>query len=250
MTKCCPENEVRKREYTFYLEVALGKQSSSIDGALKAICRFEESTGGKPFQKFHVEQARAFRRRLAEELGPKGKPLSAATVTSTLKHLRNFFLWISQQPGYRARIKAADASYFTPSAQDARIASAKRERPIATVPEIVKVLEGMPCATAIEKRDRAVIAFAILTGARDGAIASFRLKHVDLAAQSVFQDGREVATKRRKTFTTIFFPVGAEPLGKRPSLMPCHHVLLPTGIGPRGESIAERRTKPVSGKVF
>jgi Fe-S-cluster containining protein len=60
MTKCCPENEVRKREYTFYLEAALGKQSASIDGALKAISRFEESTGNKPFRKFHVEQARAF----------------------------------------------------------------------------------------------------------------------------------------------------------------------------------------------
>jgi hypothetical protein len=87
------------RVFTFYLEAALAKQSSSIDCALKAISRFEESTGSTAFRKFHGEQARAFRRRLTEDLGPKGKPLSAATVTSTLKHLRNFFLWLSQQPG-------------------------------------------------------------------------------------------------------------------------------------------------------
>jgi integrase/recombinase XerD len=37
-----------------------------------------------------------------------------------------------------------------------------------------------------------------------------RLKHVDLAAGSVFQDARDVKTKFSKTFTTFFFPVGDE----------------------------------------
>jgi len=68
----------------------------------------------------------------------------------------------------------------------------------------------MPADTEIEKRDRAVIAFALLTGARDGAIASMRLKHVDLTERKVFQDAREVKTKFSKTFTTWFFPVGGD----------------------------------------
>jgi len=50
----------------------------------------------------------------------------------------------------------------------------------------------------------------LLTGARDSAIASLKLKHVDLVAASVFQDARDVKTKFSKTFTTFFFPVGAE----------------------------------------
>src|SRR6516164_7468879 len=69
----------------------------------------------------------------------------------------------------------------------------------------------MPAETAIERRNRALVAFSILTGARDEALASFRLKHLDLKDQTLFQDGREVRTKRRKTFTSVFFPVGAEP---------------------------------------
>jgi integrase len=52
-----------------------------------------------------------------------------------------------------------------------------------------------------------------LTGARDGALASFRLKHIDMTAQTLFQDAREVRTKGRKNFTSIFFPVGPQPLG-------------------------------------
>ncbi|MGJ0427224.1 tyrosine-type recombinase/integrase [Methylocystis sp.] len=211
MAKYCPENEKKKRDYAFFLEAANGKQSATIDAALRAIERFEISTNRKPFRKFHIEQARSFRACLVEEVGPTGKALSAATVASTLKHLRNFFLWLSREPGFR-KLNANDANYFTPSEQDMRVATARREKRVATLEEIQHVLTLMPAKTAIEKRNRALVAFAILTGARDGALASFCLKHVDMAAQTVFQDGREVRTKGRKTFTTIFFPVGPEPL--------------------------------------
>jgi integrase len=68
----------------------------------------------------------------------------------------------------------------------------------------------MPAQTDAEKRDRALIAFALLSGARDNAIASLSLKHVDIERRIVFQDARDVRTKNRKTFTTWFFPVGAE----------------------------------------
>jgi integrase len=212
MPKYCPENERVKRDYTFYLEAANGKQNATIDAALRAIERFEASTHCKPFRKFHIEQARSFRARFAEETNANNRPLSAATVTSTLKHLRNFFLWLSCEPGFRSALNANDASYFTPSEQDVRIGTARREKRVATLEEIKRVLAFMPTDTAIERRDRALVAFAILTGARDGALASLRLKHLDMSAQTLFQDAREVRTKGRKTFTSIFFPVGPEPL--------------------------------------
>jgi integrase len=201
-----------KRAYAFFLEAAHGRQSATADAALKAIDRFEQSTGRRPFKKFHIEQARSFRARLIDEVGPAGKPLSAATIAATLKHLRAFFLWLSREPGFRTAIKANDAAYFTPTEQDRRIASAVRERPVATIDEIHRVLSIMPSATPIDRRNRALIALALLSGARDGALASLKLKHVDIAAQTVFQDAREVRTKARKTFTSTFFPVGPGPL--------------------------------------
>src|SRR3546814_15906124 len=57
-----------------------------------------------------------------------------------------------------------------------------------------------------------LVAFALLTGARDGALASFRLKHVDLLQGRVDQDARDVKTKASKTFATWFFPVGGKAL--------------------------------------
>jgi len=68
----------------------------------------------------------------------------------------------------------------------------------------------MPSSTDIDLRNRAVVAFTLLTGARDGAVASLKRKHVDIVEGKVVQDAREVRTKFSKTFTTWFFPVGED----------------------------------------
>ena len=54
----------------------------------------------------------------------------------------------------------------------------------------------MPSATEFERRDKALFAFFMLTGARVGAVASLKLKHVDLFNGKVYQDPREVNTAR------------------------------------------------------
>jgi integrase len=134
--------------------------------------------------------------------------LSKATVYSTLTALKAFFVWLAGQPGYKSRISYADTEYFNMTMKDARIAKTAREPRVPTVEQIRHVLRTMPADTAIERRNRVIIAFTILTGARDGAIASMKLKHVDLEQQLIEHDAREVRTKFSKSFPTYFFPVG------------------------------------------
>ena len=129
---------------------------------------------------------------------------------STLNALRGFFQWLSTQPGYRSHLTSADAEYFALSDKEAKIAKTSTERPVPTIDQIRYVLQIMPVTTDIEVRNRAVMAFTLLTGARDGAIASLKLKHVDVTGAKVVQDAREVRTKFSKTFTTWFFPVGQD----------------------------------------
>jgi integrase len=208
MKKHHPENERMKRAYFAYLEEARRMSPQSVDQVAAAIAGFEVSTGQKCFRTFHVEQARAFKRKLLEATNPEtGKPLAKATIHARLMTLKNFFQWLAGRPGYR-RITYSDAEYFNPSANDSRVATARRERPIPSIEQIRHVLSCMPYATAIEKRDRALVAFTLISGARDNAIASLSLKHVDPLTRSVFQDARDVRTKNRKTFTSWFFPVG------------------------------------------
>ena len=70
------------------------------------------------------------------------------------------------------------------------------------------MLAASPSGSEIAQRNRALIAFTLLTGARDGAIASLKLKHINISEGKLDQDAREVNTKFSKTFTTYFFPVG------------------------------------------
>ena len=118
--------------------------------------------------------------------------------------------WLAQQPGFRSRLVYSDAEYFNASASDERIARAVRERPVPSVEQIRHVLAGMPRITGIDRRNRALIAFTLLSGARDNAIASLSLKHINLPTRTVHQDAREVRTKNSKTFTSTFFPVGSD----------------------------------------
>ena len=175
----------------------------------KALVRFESYNKYKDFRAFHFEQAIGFKKHLANQLHYKtGKPLSLATLNSTVRYLKTFIEWLSQEVGYKSRIKYSDAEYFNLSEKETRIAKSSRQKPVASVEQIKHVPATMPKETAIERRDRALIAFTLLTGARDGAIASLKLRHIDIEAGTIFQDARVVHTKFGKSFTTSFFPVG------------------------------------------
>jgi integrase len=202
-------NERIKRQYFAYLAEAQGHSEQTIDGVAKAIARFEAYTRYKDFKTFHIEQAKAFKRDLADQRGQRsGEPLSKATLYATLTTLKRFFVWLAGQPGYKSRISYSDAEYFNLSAKETRIAKATRPPRVPTLEQIRHVIQTMPAITEIERRDRALIAFTILTGARDGAIASFKLRHINIAEGKVDQDAREVQTKFSKSFVTTFFPVG------------------------------------------
>lgn len=206
-----PKNERIKRQYLAYLEEAKRMSPRSADHAAAAIAQFEASTNYRDFAQFHIEQARRFKRQLNEQVNPKtGKPLARATVHSRLMAIRALFHWLAGQPGYKSRISYSDADYFNPSAHDSRIATARRERPVPTMEQIRHVVGSMKAETTLEKRDRALIAFAIIAGVRDDAMASLSIRHVDLEQRMVFQDARTVRTKNRKTITSWFFPVGED----------------------------------------
>lgn len=91
------------------------------------------------------------------------------------------------QSGYKSRINYSDTEYFHLSEKDTRITTAKRKKPIPSIEQISHVLSNMPSKTDIEKRDRALIAFTLLTGARDSAIASLKIKHVNLVKVAFFK---------------------------------------------------------------
>lgn len=204
-------NERIKRRYLSFLKEAKRQSVASIDAVAKALNRFEVDTKFRDFKSFHIEQAIAFKKHMTEQRSQQtGEILSKATLHSTFAGLKRFFQWLADQPGYRSRLQYSDAEYFNLSEKDVRVATARHDKEGPILDQVKHVITSMPTNTDIARRNRALIAFTLLTGARDSAIASIKLKHIDLIAGCVHQDAREVKTKFSKTFTTYFFPVGSE----------------------------------------
>ncbi|MBT0958668.1 site-specific integrase [Alphaproteobacteria bacterium KMM 3653] len=210
MRKINEENERIKRRYLQYLKAAKRKDPSTVLKAAEGILRFEESTNFASFKSFRIEQAIKFQDRLNEEVSKTtGKPLAKSTIRSILAANKGLFFWLAGEAGYKSRIRHSDADYFNMDAKGARAASASRETPYPSMEMARHAFQYMPEKTEIDRRNKALFAFLMLTGARDGAVASLRLKHINMFDGCVYQDAREVKTKNSKTITTYFLPVDA-----------------------------------------
>lgn len=202
------ENEKVKRRYLSYLKEAQRMSEASLDGVAKALATYEAFTDYKDFKLFSSHLAMAFKKHITtQKSGVTGKPLSQSTLHVMTTNLRRFFHWLAGQSGYKSRLTYSDAEYFNLSNNDVRIATAKRSQKAPTLEQVYHVLRAMPSEGEIALRNRALVAFITLTGARDSAVASIKLKHLDWEAGGVFQDAREVNTKFRKTSYVYFFPV-------------------------------------------
>ena len=208
MIKPNAKNERIKRDYVLYLEEAKRRDPTTVDRVLKSIARFEESTRRRDFKSFHRKQAVAFKQKLSGALNSRTRErLSKATVHSILRDLHAFFFWLAHLPGYKSHIAYSDADYFNLSDKDVAIANARREKRVPTLAQVELALAAMPADTPLERRNRAVMAYAVVTGARVAALASFRLVDVNMDESFVDQDARHVRTKFSKTFRTFLMPV-------------------------------------------
>jgi integrase/recombinase XerD len=201
-------NERIKRDNFRFLREADQKAESSIDNISNAINRFEEYNRFKDFAAFHYEQAIAFKAHLATTTAHRsGALLSKATILSIINALKAFFRWLATQQGFKTKIHLPHIAYFNLSEKETRIAKSPAPKDVPTLEQIRTALFAMPTSTLIEQRNRALFAFTILTGMRDSAIASLKLKHLNLESELVRQDPNEVNTKFSKRIDTYFFPV-------------------------------------------
>lgn len=209
--KLNPANERLKHRYFQWLRDARQMAEKSIEQVAMALDRFEDFNQRRDFKHLRMEQAGPFKKHLAKANGKRsGNKLSKATINSTLYAMRDFIRWLAGQKGFRNRLVVTDAEYFNPSRHDEAIARGQRPMKVPELWQIEDVIDAMPTSTIIERRNRAIVALIVLTGARDNAVASLRLGDLDLEGQELFQDSRHVRTKFRKAYSTWFFPVGGK----------------------------------------
>ncbi len=170
---------------------------------------YEKFTNFKSFKGYNKKDAVAFKKHISEKQNTRLKStISKSYLLHAVKSLNSFFKWLSIQPGYKSKIDLSQLAYLSLSEKDIQIARAPKTKRFPTLEQIEHVVKNMPAETEIQKRNRALVAFLILTGGRVTAVASLKLKHVFLEDQRIEQHPSEVKTKYSKKIVTYFFPVG------------------------------------------
>lgn len=179
----------------------------TVQAHLVSIRDFEMFLKGAHFSKVKPKHAGQYRDHLVRLLARAKEDggLSNSTVRHRVSHLKAFFEWVRGQEGYR-RLSASIPSYFAlPRSASAPQAKEKRKE-YPTLDEAWRMVELMPKKTLIQRRDRAMVSFAFMSGFRAAALTALRFKHVDFDGMSVVQDARDVPAKNGKTYRAKWFP--------------------------------------------
>lgn len=210
MTKNILQNEQRKREFFEYLRGAEGFAESSVHTFAEAITQWQLFSENEDFGNFNKTRALAFRDWLKNRpSNTETGQVSLATQYNYLRRVKRFFKWLSEQPNYRNRILKNDVEFLKLSKKEARVATAGTTRQMPTLDEAKEIIGSIIVRNEIDKRDRAMISFALITGIRIFALVSLKMKSFDREKKLIDQNpGDGVKTKNSKRILTTFFPIG------------------------------------------
>ncbi|MEL6112729.1 MAG: tyrosine-type recombinase/integrase [Pseudomonadota bacterium] len=202
MTKLNPKNERIKMAYAEDLQRLDGLSDTTIDQRLTAIKRFEEATDYVDLDTLDYVTVIRFVDTMST------RDVASKTKVATVRHVKAFFTHLAVEGTLKAKGARKAIKAIRLSEKDTRAGQAKPRARFASVNLITETLLAMPKTNDIERRNRALLAFTLVSGARDGAICSMRVGHVDLEAAQILQHPDEVKTKNSKLINSWFFPVG------------------------------------------
>lgn len=204
------KNEQIKREFFEHLRGASGFADTSVKAFAEAIGQWQLFSENEDFASFDKTKALAFR----EWLGRRGSKTELGTLTvvtqyNYIRRVKKFFTWLADQPGYKSKALKNDVEFLRLSNKDSLIARAGTTRTAPTLEEARELIESIQVDNEVDRRDRAMISFALTTGCRIFAIVSLKMKNFDREKRLIYQNpGDGVHTKNSKKILTTFFPIG------------------------------------------
>ena len=179
----------------------------TTDAHLSSIREFEAFFENRCFSKIGDPDASLYRNILLEKgkLPREEGGLSSSTIRHRTSQLTSFFNWLMKQEGYRRLSANIPDQFDLPKRQLAKVLP-RTERLYPTLEEAKDMVASMPNRTQLQRRDRAMVALTFLTALRAGALVTLRLKHLDIEARTVTQDGSVMRAKNGKSFVVQWFP--------------------------------------------
>lgn len=207
------KNERIKRQFFIWLTGAGGCCEATVNVIEEAILLYQDFTKQADFSTFSNTKATGFKEWLLKRKF-KGKNIALATYNNHLRNLRKFFLWLASQEGYKSKINLTHIDYLRISKKEERIATQSTPRKFPPIEYVIKLAESIKINSEVDLRDRAIIAFTLLSGMRDKAIATLPLGCFDEALLGINQDPKQgVQTKFSKHIPTTLLSFNENLLG-------------------------------------
>lgn len=205
MPQTALKNELVKNNYFAYCRGAEGLSESTINKYAQCIFKWQTCFKEADFSDISKMQCDEFKKFLKQEAEKNNTSLS--NQYDILRHLKRFFLWLTEQKGYE-HIRKTDISYLRLSKSETRIALEKKDKDTPSLKEIQDIVRRIQPNTEVDMRDRALIAFLILTGMRISAVVSLPIQAFDPFKILITQDpGLGVKTKNSKKILSTFLPI-------------------------------------------
>lgn len=207
MTNINLKNEQIKRKYFDWLKEADGLAESSIEKVERSITLWDDFTHSADYRTFNSEAVKGFKKWLFERKNAAtNQPITLTTCHHYLISLNEFFKWLAAQAGYKSKISLNDIAYLQLDKKQTKVALNRTRKRYPTLEIIQKLVNSIEVKTEVDKRDRALICFTLLSAMRDEAIATLPLGCLNIEKQQVHQDPeRGVKTKFSKDILTTLF---------------------------------------------
>lgn len=228
-------------QYIRYLKEAKGRKDGTIKKAEQALNKwFLEAKGYSTNKPLHSDMIIIFKEHLRKPK-PDGSTLAPGTRADILLQIREFFQWLSIQPGYKSKINASVLSYFHPSPEESSYRKHHTSREYPTLHQVKIIVNSIELNSPLDARDQALIAFLLISGIRVDAAASLNIGSLNRRNMSIEQDPRMGArTKFSKFIKTYLINFDNELLQ---IFLNWHESLLNKGFGNKDPLFPKAQTK-------
>lgn len=196
------KNELIKRQYFCWMTDANGCCENTATIAKNALLSFEEFTEDADYGTVNkntlIEFKNWFLRRTV-----RGKPITLATNNTYLRHLRKFFTWLCLQKGYRGKITPETISYLNLNNNQKQEALQHTPTRYPNLQYVMSLVNTIKVKSEIDLMERALICFALISGARIQSMATLRFGCFDENTLIVdLNPSKGVKTKKSKHIVT------------------------------------------------
>lgn len=207
MSKVKAQNEKMKRNYFKHLRDREGYSVKTVEVVENAIWKYEEFTKEVDYKQFDEKNVRGFKKWLVTNVNAKSKKkLGLKSQYDILRHLKKFFTWLSGQPGYKSRILIYNVDCLRLDKKQSREAKTAKRADYPPLEYVKSLCASIDVKNEIDRRDRALIAIAVLSGMREESLSTLKMGCFDPETLKIVQGSEyDVKTKFSKRIVGKLF---------------------------------------------